>query len=628
MHWRSGKPYGATVAGLLWLCASSAGAQEAPDATVDELRDLSIEQLASLEVTSVSRRPEALSEAPAAIEVITAEEIHRSGVQSLPEALRLARNLEVARISAQHYAISARGFNSFQASNKLLVLIDGRSVYTPLYSGVLWDQQQMMLEDIERIEVISGPGGTLWGANAVNGVVNVITRSSSETQGGLVSAYAGSLDQRLDLRYGGTFGDNGAYRVYASAFERGAMLTTSGDDAGDEWSSGLVGFRTDWGGLSNNYMLQAEYHNLIENDNAANEGGHVLGRWRHLLRNGTNLEAQAFYSHAAASEGAVSDSLDAWDAEIQHTFSLGERHQVVWGAGYRLSDSEFVNAGSPSTLVPARRTLRTANAFIQDQIALRDDLDLTLGLKLEDHTYTDLEYMPNVRLAWRPTDDTLVWAAVSRAVRTPSRIDRELNSPGVIVPSGDFESEDLLAYELGYRMQPVASASFSISLYRHEYEGLRTLDLTPVTILPARYGNSMDGVVYGAEIWGDVDVTPDWRLSAGLTLLESNLELQSQWAIDFNGSGYDPSTQIFLRSQADLSDSLSLDLDLRAIDSIRPDVPGYIELNGRLGWRINERVELALAGYNLLDEAHPESFNEGELLEAPRSVQLSMQLRY
>lgn len=610
------------VVGVLAL-SGAAFAQTADD-QLDELGDLTIEQLANLEVTSVSRRPQSLSEAAAAIDVITSEDIRRSGAQSLPEVLRLARNLEVARVDSQYYAISARGFNSFQASNKLLVLIDGRSVYTPLYSGVLWDQQQIPLQDIERIEVISGPGGALWGANAVNGVINIITRNAADTQGFQADIFAGDIDRRTDLRYGGRFGDTGSYRLFATALDRGSVLTTSGADANDDWQLGQIGFRTDWGALSNNFMVQGAYHDRLD-DRSDNTGAHLLGRWRRLFEDGSSIEAQAFYSYAAAAAGPVSDQLEMWDIDVQHAFSLGAAHQIVWGGGYRVSESEFITPG-PAALTQPENTLRTASLFIQDQIALREDLSLTLGLKVEDHTFTDLEYMPSARLAWRANENSLLWAAVSRAVRTPSRIDYELEIPGVVVP-GQFRSEYVIAYELGYRAQPTAWSSFSINLYYHDYDGVRTLNLTPPGVLPACYCNGLNGGVYGAEAWADFAINEHWRLSAGATVIESELETDPL-AIDFNGTGHDPSYQIFLRSRADIKDYLTLDLDLRAIDSVTPQIPGYIELGARLGWRVNDRVEIALTGHNLLDESHPESIDEGPIFETRRSVQLSARLTY
>lgn len=614
--------FGAALFGAFWACAGTAAAQTPEH--LDELRDLTIEQLANLEVTTVSRRAEPLGEAPAAVEVITSEDIRRSGAQSLPEVLRLARNLEVAQVDSQYYAISARGFNSFQASNKLLVLIDGRSVYHPLYSGVLWDQQQVPLQDIERIEVISGPGGTLWGANAVNGVINIITRSAADTQGFQADLFAGHVDSRADLRYGGRIGESGSYRIFATALDRGSVLTTSGAEAGDDWQLGQVGFRTDWGRLSNSFMLQGAFHDRLD-ERSDNTGSHILGRWRRLFEDGSSFEAQAFYSYAAAAAGPISDELHMWDIDLQHSFTLGAMHQIVWGGGYRVSESEFITPG-PAGLTDPQNTMHTANLFIQDQIALGEDLSLTLGLKVEDHTFTDLEYMPSARLAWRPADDTLVWAAVSRAVRTPSRIDYELEIPGVVVP-GQFQSEYLIAYELGYRAQPTDWASFSINLYYHDYEGVRTLNLTPPGVLPACYCNGLNGGVHGVEAWADFAINDAWRVSAGATLIESDLETDPL-AIDFNGTGHDPSYQVFVRSRADLAEDWTLDLDLRAIDRVTPQIPGYVELGARLGWRINDNVEIALAGRNLLDESHPESFDEGPITEARRSVHLSARLTY
>jgi iron complex outermembrane receptor protein len=301
-------------------------------------------------------------------------------------------------------------------------------------------------------------------------------------------------------------------------------------------------------------------------------------------------------------------------------------HQFVWGGGYRWSESEFVNASSPATLIPARRSLETLSAFIQDEIRLRPDLAVTLGLKVEDHTFTGVEYMPNVRLAWTPTESSLVWAAVSRAVRTPSRIDRDLRIPGVIL-DGNLQSEEVIAYELGYRAQPLERLSFSANLFYHDYDGIRTIDLTPPGVPPVEYGNGMDGEIYGVELWADAAVTDYWRLSAGLSLLEENLEPRPL-SLDFNGSGHDPGYQLFLRSDLDIAPDWSLGLDLRAIDEVLPTVPQYVELNARLSWRVNEAVEIALSGRNLLDEAHPESFDEGELLQARRSITLSARLTY
>lgn len=618
---------GGVAAAGVWVLF--AGGAEAQQPSLAELRDLSIEQLANLEITSVSRRPEAVSRAPAAIEVITSDDIRRSGAQSLPEVLRLARNLEVAQVDAQRYAISARGFNSFQASNKLLVLIDGRSVYTPLYSGVFWDQQHVPIQDIERVEVVSGPGGTLWGANAVNGVINIVTRSARDTQGISADLFGGDVDQRVDVRYGGQMG-GGAFRVFASGYQRGPSLTPAGNESNDGWEGAQIGFRSDWGGDEDSVMLQGAFYEDSIDAGGSHIGGDVLGSWTHAFDDGDRLSVQAFYSNAQREtafigQAGTTDALEMWDIALQHNLQLGERHQIVWGGGYRLVDSEFINTTNVFGFAQPRRSLHTTNIFVQDEIALRDDLSLTLGLKLEDHTFTDLEYMPNVRLAWRPSDDTMIWAAISRAVRTPSRIDFELEAPNFIEP-GIFISEEMLAYELGYRGQPTSNMTVSATIYRQEYENLRTSTLTPPGVLPAFVGNGLSGEVYGLELWGDLALRADWRVSAGMTLLAQDYRAV-EFSRDVNASGDDPGYQFFLRSHSDLSENVSFSVDLRAIDEVTPQITSYVELGARLAWQVNDRVELGLVGDNLLDESHPESI-DGVLRESRRKVQLSARLTY
>jgi iron complex outermembrane recepter protein len=626
---------GPSVVALGALCVSAGAAHAQATEDVD-VYALSIEELLNTEVTSVSRRSESLSDAAASIDLITGEDIRRSGAQNLPEVLRLARNLEVAQIDAQRYAISARGFNSYETSNKLLVLIDGRSVYTPLYSGVFWDQQHVLLDDIDRIEVVSGPGGTLWGANAVNGVINIITKEAGDTQGVFAEAFAGSNDRQLDARYGGSFGANGRFRVFASGYASGPTLMLSGDDASDDWGGAQGGFRADWGGADDTFMTQGALFVDDLDAGGRREGGHLLGLWRRAFDDGSSFEAQTYYSSeerdaALRATPGTFDSLATWDISVQHNTSIGEAHQIVWGAGYRNVDSEFINTLNPAGFDQPRRTLETANVFVQDEITLQQDLALTLGFKLEDHTFTGLEYMPNMRLAWRASDQFMIWGAVSRAVRTPSRIDEELTFigfPGFITPF-TFQSEELIAYELGLRVQPTANSTLSATLYRHDYDGLRTSSLSPPSPggFPVFVGNGLEGEVYGLELWGDVAITDDWRLSAGLTLLDQEFRIDPL-SSDVNGSGDDPGYQFFLRSQANLSDAVTLGLHLRAIDEPHPQVPAYVELDARLGWRLNERIEIALSGRNLLDEAHPESFDIAPLLQVRRGVQLSARLRY
>jgi iron complex outermembrane receptor protein len=337
----------------LTVAASSAAALS----PVEELRDLSLEDLANLQITSVSKRSEALSKAAASVFVITGEDIRRSGANSLPEALRLAPNLEVARLDAQSYAISARGFNTFQASNKLLVLIDGRSVYTALHAGVFWDQHQVMLEDIDRIEVISGPGGTLWGANAVNGIINVITKSAAQTQGGLASLQAGNVDQSGAIRYGGRFGERGSYRVYGMGLGRGGTYTPAGDDAHDDWLGRQGGFRMDWQGALDAFIVQGDLfsHELAQDGELT--GGNLLGRWTHALGEESELQLQLYYDQAERSTVGVEDELQVFDTIAQHNFRLGARHRIVLGGHRRQvrQHAECVRPGSRQRRRSARQ---------------------------------------------------------------------------------------------------------------------------------------------------------------------------------------------------------------------------------------------------------------------------------
>lgn len=620
---------GAAVAGAALAVCGAASAQEGAGSSI---YDLTLEQLLNTEVYSVARRPQSLSEAAASIDLITSEDIHRSGAQSLPEVLRLARNLEVAQIDAQRYAISARGFNSFEASNKLLVLIDGRSVYTPLYSGVFWDQQHVLLDDIDRIEVVSGPGGTLWGANAVNGVINIITRNAAQTQGFFAEAFAGDLDQRLDIRYGAPLGSAGHIRVFASGYALGPTLALSGEQANDDWDGVHGGFRADWAAGDDAFMLQGALFADELDAEGSREGGHLQAQWTRALEDGSSIEVQTYYSSeqrdaALRATPGTYDSSSAWDITFQHNTSPRQNHELVWGAGFRRVDSQFISLFISAFEKP-ERTLETWNLFVQDEMSLNEDLSLTLGLKLEDHTFTGLEYMPNVRLAWRPADELMIWGAISRAVRTPSRIDEELSLPP-FTRSFTFKSEELLAYELGLRVQPTPNSTISATLYRHDYDDLRTSNLTPPAPggFPVFVGNGLEGEVYGLELWGDLAVTDAWRLGAGVTLLDSEFRTDPL-ASDVNGSGDDPGYQFFLRSQADIAPNFALDLYLRAIDEPSPLAPAYVELDARLGWRLTDHVELSLSGRNLLDEAHPESFDISPLLQARRSVHLSARVTY
>ena len=618
------------------LVAQPAWADGADAGSLADLSRLSLEELANVEITSVSKRPEALSGAPAAVYVISNDEIRLSGADSLPEALRLAPNLQVARLSASGYGISARGFNhSTGTSNKLQVLIDGRSIYTPLYSGVFWDAQGVMLDDVERIEVISGPGGALWGANAVNGVINVITRKAADTQGGLAHLTTGSDDTAANLRYGGRFGETGAFRIYGTAADYGETRTTAGAGGRDSWDRAQAGFKVDWGGEGDTFTLQGDLYDGSSDPvpGARAEGviggGNLLGSWTHRPQGGGAVEATAYYArdHRTITSG-IKDSLEVYNLDLQYALAPLGRHAVVVGGGYRQNEDHFRGAFRTSFLAPASRTTRLGNVFVHDEIALRDDLILTLGLKLEHNSYTGLEYLPNARLAWRPTDHALIWGAVSRGVRTPSRFDRDLINPGLIAGGPGFVSEELIAYEAGYRGQPSPNLSVSVSAYYNVYDDLRTAESITPAAFPLEIKNGMRGETYGVEAWAAWQVRAGWRLTAGANALRKDLSLDpgSRDIFGVNFAGNDPSYQLSLRSHMSLTPTLDLDIDLRSIDDLKsPAVAGYTELGARLAWRVTDQVELAVIGDNLLNDQHLEFVNGSvPRREIPRSVRASL----
>lgn len=610
-----------------------------PQARADaDLTQLSIEDLMQVQVTSVSKRSEAAGQAPASIYVITPDDIRRSGALSLPEALRLAPSLTVQRVDALDYSITARGFSGMESANKLLVLIDGRSVYTPTSSGVEWDAQHVLLDDVDRIEVNSGPGGVLFGANAVNGVVDVRTKSAYETQGLLASIAAGTLASDARLRIGGVVG-SAAFRVFATAYGRGELENSRPDDATKGWDGVMGGFRVDWAGESRKVTVQGDaYENNIDDSfgiAGGVEGANLLARFTQDLAGGDAIEIQAYADHTRRKARLVYDALDTYDVQFQHSLAERGRHQLTWGAGLRRTKDAFRTLMEPQLLSPPSRRTTISNIFVQDRVRLARRLDLTLGLKLEDNTYTRSEWLPSGRLAWRPDDKSVVWASASRAVRNPSRIERDFFIDGLVVP-GRFGSEKLTAYEVGYRAQPLANFAFSATGYHHRYDELRTNDLTAPGVLPIFVSNTMRATITGLEGWADWDVTPWWRLSPGLNLLEKDVRLKpgSLDIADFEGAGADPSFGVKLRSQMRFDDRFEIDANLRWSDEtpkLEADgyvgAPAYVEADLRVAWRLNEQVELAAIGKNLLHDNHAEA-SEARRNLIPRSAVISLRWTY
>jgi iron complex outermembrane receptor protein len=605
----------------------------------EALADFSLEQLSNIVVTSVARQETRLGSAPAAVYVITNNDIARSGASSLPEALRLAPNLQVARRDAGGYAISARGFST-ALSNKMLVLIDGRSVYSPLFSGVFWESQDVDLADIERIEVISGPGGTVWGANAMNGVINIITKSARDTQGGLLQAGGSRYAGRGMVRYGGKLADKVWYRAYAK--------TTRKEDAFDHAGTTSIagrrsqaGFRVDAEGDGHSFTVSGDAYEgrfqQLQLADIVTSGASLLGRYTAHVAGG-ELRVQAWLDQTRRDQPSAKSRLDTADLEIQHMLHIGARHQLAWGGGYRYSEDHEQNRGV-LVFSPGDRSLRWASAFLQDEIALTGSLRATLGAKVEHNSYTGSEVLPSARLAWEMTPERMLWAAASRTVRAPSRIDRDVmqllpgrtqGPPYALAGGPDFRSETAQVIELGYRAQPSASLSYSATLFYSDYDHLRTLE--PGTGQGALFENLGQGRARGLEVWGNWQPLQTWRLSVGGVLqnVETSLKPGSRdVAMQTSLANDDPRSYWSVRSSHDLPFDLRADLMLRHVGALpHPVVPAYTELDTRLSWNMRPDLELALVGRNLLHDRHTEFGDPRNRLEFARSVMLTASVRF
>lgn len=613
------------AAGVLTLLALSIGVARAQlQSQLRDLAGLSLEDLGKVVVSSVAKRPEPLSDAPAAVYVISHDDIQRSGATSLPEILRLAPNLEVFQTSPSTYTITARGFSGATVgqnfSDKLLVLIDGRSVYSPIFSGIYWDDQYVLPEDIDRIEVISGPGGALWGANAVNGVINIITRKAVDTQGGLVDVSMGNQGSSTAVQYGGALGQHAHYRLYARDFRERSFDNNAGQNARDGWSDPQVGFRVDWdAGPADAMTLQGDVHKgRIDQPGAIDvrtAEGDVLARWQHTISNSSSFELQAYYDRALR-HNTVGDgfSLGTWDVEVQHHFALGEYNRFVWGVGDRVYHYDITSRSATAYLWdPAVNTQNLANAFVQDQIALSPRTQLTLGLKAENDPYSGVSLLPSVRLSWKPSGSALLWAAASRVVRTPTPFDEDViirhGTFTFLTGNPDFKREKLTAYEAGWRGQIAERATLSVSVYYNVYNDLKTLEFAPVTLFPAFSGNGIKGHNYGMETWGSYLVADWWRLDAGFTTQREHLRFKpgASRLLTVAQEGDDPNYHGFIRSAMNFSDRWSLYANLRKVGALpHPEVPAYVELDARVGWKVNDNVELSLSGFNLLHPWHQE----------------------
>ena len=602
----------------------------------EDLADLSLEELSNIEVSSVSRRSEKLSQVAASLYVISDDAIHRAGARTLPEALRLAPNLQVARVNANQYAISARGFNN-AIGNKLLVLIDGRTVYAPYFSGVQWDQQDVLMDDVARIEVISGPGGSVWGTNAVNGVINIVTKAAEATQGLLLEAGDGNTDSGGAVRWGGALGGAGRIRAYARLLQQSNTRSEGATDVADGSHRAQIGWRADWLSDGEGTTLQGDAY---RGDTQArvgagfNLGGiktsgeNVLARWTGTLQGGSKLRVQGYYDHSRREDRFQYSPEDTvTDLEFQHSLVFGP-HEVDWGGGWRTARDD-IRPGLLFGFVPQRSSQSWRNLFIQDAIRLSEQLSLTAGTKFEHNDYTGWETLPSLRLAWAPSPQQLWWAAVSRAVRAPARLDRDLRlppTPPYIIAGGpNFVSEVAQVVELGYRAQPRHDLNFSATLFRYGWDHLRSGQSPP----NAQVQNQIDGSSYGLEAWGRWQALNWLQLSAGVDLLRKDLAAAPGSGDPTGPSalGNDPEQQWQLRASMQLPQQQSLELGLRRVGALpNPAVPAYTALDLSYIWNVRQGLELSVIGQNLADARHPEIDAYPARSEFARSV--FVQLRW
>lgn len=639
-----------TVALIAFLHAPPARAQQ-------ELRALSLQELMTVRVTSVSRHSEVAFEAPAAVYALTSEEIRRSGARTIPEALRLVPGVEVARIDANKWAVAIRGFSG-RFVNKLLVMIDGRTVYTPLFAGVYWNSHNLLLADVERIEVIRGPGGSLWGANAVNGVINIITRPSADTQGLFVEAGAGNEEHGFgSIRFGGTVEENLSYRLYATGFSHDEFVSSVPDTpVNDEWRFGRSGFRTDWSDdEDDDVTVQGDLYvgragqvqrrpmsDTVRVDDGEFLGANLLGRWEHQLDDGSRTRVQAYYDLIQRENFLPAETRHTFEVDFLHELRPLGAHRITWGAGYRTTADVGVNL---ETFPEGDRTLQLFNALIQDQVELTPDINLTFGSKFEHNDFTGLEIQPNGRLFWSISANQGVWGAVSRAVRTPSRGetdatltvtsfgDPDSGLPAVAVFRGnpDLDSEELVAYEAGYRLQASRRFLLDAALFFNDYDELtdavlqapemRIVDGQPLLVFPLVSQNRQGAEGWGGELLARIQPSDRWRLAVGYSYLGLDVDPPPAFQ-EIASAGQSPRHQYQIRSYLDLPENVELDTSVHFVDELPAfPVDSYTRWDVRAGWHPRRDLEISLLLRNLLGPTHQE-FGQS-VFETPSLVERS-----
>lgn len=650
------------VAAILAMAVVPALCTASHAATVDaSLADLPLEDLMNVEVTSVAKKPQRLQDSAAAVYIITQEDIRRSGLTSIPELLRLVPGMQVAHMDSAYWAISARGGND-DFANKLLVLIDGRSVYTPLFSGVWWDVQDYLLEDIERIEVIRGPGATVWGANAVNGVVNIITKSAEKTTGTLGAFEGGGeMTSQGGLRYGGQMGATGQFRVYSKFTNRDNFLAVSGGPADDSSDLNLSGFRADWSpDERNSFSCHGDLYTGNKNQltsmisdkppyrvnaptSASTSGGNAYARWeqKHSDRSEGALQ---FYCDVTRRESAsYREVRTTYDLDYQNLSNIGGRHELTWGVGARFSKGDIV--GSQIARFTPRGTDSLYSAFVQDEISFKSDrAHLTIGSKIEHNDYTGVEIQPNVRFIYNMDPHTAVWTSVSRAVRTPSQAEHDVQifyeayNVGIpllayVMGNPGFKSEVLTAYELGYRVRPTSDVSLDLAAFYNHYDNMRTLEVGkpvpeagwpfPHMILPITIENLGRARSYGGELSATWIVRDDWKLVGGVSWINTDF-YHLAGSNDTSQKGVferkTPRSQFSIRSYRDIGRKMELDTMLYYTSSnfvAREDqlIPRCMRLDVRLAWRPQPGMEVSIGGRDIFGRPRKE-YSEPLITEA------------
>jgi iron complex outermembrane receptor protein len=649
----------------VWVKSGWADTSQAGQNAGGTLKQLSLEQLGDVEVTTFSKDPQRVQKTPAAIFVITQEDIRRSGATSIPAALRLAPGVQVAQIDGNHWSVAIRGFAG-QFSKSLLVLVDGRSVYTPLFEGVYWDLPYVMLEDVERIEVVRGPGGTIWGSNAVNGVINVITKNSNNTQGTLAALGSGTVDQGTGaFRYGGSVRKDFDYRVYSTGAIRRPEFHSDGNEF-DRWRMGQMGFRTDWkSGQKDTFTVQGDIYRgesgesafiasfsppaeTQQEGKAYLSGGNLLARWQHTTGEGSDIQIQAYFDRTNRQDFELGETRDTFDIDfVQHAHLHGDQ-ELTWGLGARVSPSNFIQTSPGVNFLPNKQTDSIYSGFVQYELPIvRDKLTLTAGTKLEHNNFSGFDYQPSVRLLWTPTAHQSFWAAVTRAVRTPSRLDQDVEfaifvttlPPPVffeILGNPKLQAEQLIGYETGYRTQINRNVYVDFTAFYNTYRDLQSYG--PISVAEADtpppphlfivlpYVNGIEGHTVGTEIAPNWKITHWWQVRGSYSFLQMKLKDKPGFTDVGNllssYMGSSPSSLVGFQSLFNLPKHFEFDQTYRYSNALPAQgVGAYSTVDVRVGWHVGEGLDFSVIGQNLLRPSHEEFGGDpGPLVGIKRSV--------